>query len=90
MIKTEERTNLWYAKFPPLTPWFGPEQDPVRPGVYMVDQGRDGSFVQPVFSFWDGSDWYPQGSLPNDAMKLICYGPIRCKFRQWRGLKESA
>lgn len=82
----EERLNLWYAKFPALTPWFGPEQEPMRVGVYMVDQSHQG-FEQPVFSFWDGGNWYPQGSLPNDAMKWVCYGPIQYEFRRWRGLQ---
>lgn len=85
----EERLNIWYTKFPPLTPWFGPGEEPTRVGVYMVDQSRN-EFPQPVFSFWDGGNWYPQGSLPNDAMKWVCYGPIKGSFRQWRGLQEQA
>ena len=84
----EERLNLWYAKFPALTPWFGPEQKPVRVGVYMVDQSRDG-FEQPVFSFWDGAHWYPQDSLPDKVMRWVCYGPIKNRFRKWRGLQEQ-
>lgn len=83
--------NDWYSKFPSLTPWFPPNQPPVRPGVYMVDQAwRPGQETEAVFSYWDGNYWHPQGSLPDDAIKLVCYGPIKARlFRKWRGLLKG-
>jgi len=81
------RIDHWYTKFPPLTPWFKPDVNPVRVGVYMVDQSWSGVVEQPVFSLWDGKTWYPQGSMPKDAMKFVCYGAKKGKpFKQWRGL----
>jgi len=75
---------------PFLTPWFPSDVAPVRPGVYMVDQSwRPGQEIESVYAYWDGIDWYPQGSSPKDAMYTRSYGPKKNgqKFRQWRGLK---
>jgi hypothetical protein len=85
--------DRWYTKFPPLTPWFPHDVVPVRVGVYMVDQSWPDQVEQPVFSLWDGNSWYPQGSTPDDALRWVCYGPIKRgeymapAFRQWRGLR---
>lgn len=92
-MKPNEVFDPWYAKFPPLTPWFPPTKRPVRPGVYMVDQSWPDQVEQCVFSLWDGKNWHPQGSTPEEALKWACYGPIKTgryrphAFRKWRGLK---
>jgi hypothetical protein len=86
--------DRWYTKYPPLTPWFPHKVAPVRVGVYMVDQSWPDQVEQPVFSLWDGNNWYPQGSTPDDALRYVCFGPIAHgkymapAFRQWRGVKE--
>ena len=86
--------DRWYTKYPPLTPWFSHKVAPVRVGVYMVDQSWPDQVEQPVFSLWDGKNWYPQGSTPDDALRYVCFGPIAHgkymapAFRQWRGVKE--
>lgn len=76
-----------FLKPRPRTPWFPSDVDPIRPGVYMVDQSwRPDQEIEAVYAYWDGLDWYPQGSSPSDAMYTRSYGP-RQKFRQWRGLR---
>ena len=85
--------DRWYAKLPPLTPWFPHDELPVRPGVYMVDQSEPDQIEQPVFALWDGNSWYPQGTTPENALRYVCFGPIKrgpymhTPFRKWRGLK---
>ena len=71
-----------------LTPWFT-DEDPVRAGVYMVDQSR-GDDEQCVYSFYDGQgNWYPQDSTPDKALRWICYGPkINDQFKKWRGVMK--
>ena len=92
-LRMKASVDLWYTKFPPLTPWFNHMIKPFRSGVYMVDQSWPDQVEQPVFSLWDGKDWYPQGTSPDDALRWVCYGPIvrdkhmRPAFRQWRGLR---
>ena len=94
-MKLDEKilNDRWYATLPPLTPWFPPTKRPVRPGVYMVDQSHPDQIEQCVFSLWNGKNWHPQGSTPEDALKWACYGPIKTgryrphAFRKWRGLK---
>jgi hypothetical protein len=74
----------------PRTPWFPQDVDPVRPGVYMVDQAwRPHQEIEAVYAYWDGTNWYPQGTTPSDAIYTMFYGPKKNgqKFRQWRGLK---
>lgn len=93
-MKLDEKmlNDRWYATLPPLTPWFPPTKRPVRPGVYMVDQSHPDQIEQCVFSLWNGKNWHPQGSTPEDALKWACFGPIKTgryrlhPFRKWRGL----
>ena len=86
----DDPDRWWYEKFPPLTPWLPGEEKPVRQGVYMVDQSWPGEETQPVFSYWDGANWYPQDSEPDKAMRWLCYGPKKGRpFKQWRGLKGA-
>ncbi len=76
------------TKKQPLTPWFPPDKPPIRPGVYIVDQSWPGQKTESVYAYWDGTNWYPQGTTPNDAMYTMCYGLKKGRpFKQWRGLK---
>ena len=73
---------------PFLTPWFPPDQPPVRPGIYMVDQSWTDRETESVYAYWDGTEWYPQGSTVKDAAYTMCYGPKKGRpFKRWRGLK---
>ena len=73
-----------------LTPWFSGKQKPVRVGVYMVDQSWPDSEIQPqaVYAYWDGTYWYPQATYAHLAVDLICHGPSKYPFRQWRGVMK--
>jgi hypothetical protein len=73
---------------PFLTPWFPPDIPPVRPGIYMVDQSWTDRETESVYAYWDGTEWYPQGSTVKDAAYTMCYGPKKGRpFKRWRGLK---
>ena len=73
-----------------LTPWFTPDQQPVRVGVYSTEWKS--LPYQPWCNYWDGGQWLAGGPLPADATSLrVPLDPenVANNMRFWRGLTES-
>lgn len=73
-----------------VTPWFSADSKPARPGVYQRNFGFLAS-ESPVFSYWDGRNWYWWGETPVAAQGNFLNGSFSmCQAGfGWRGLLDK-
>ena len=67
-----------------LTPWFSPDVNPVRAGVYEVKQDDTSAW----YRRWDGEDWYVGGPTPGWASNAVI-ALDNGHRAPWRGLAEE-
>lgn len=69
-----------------LTPWFAPNQKPVRDGRY---QAQDASMRCNCCWFeleWRGGEWFAKGCLSGDRFAVHFFPS---QLRRWRGLTKD-
>lgn len=70
-----------------VTQWFSKRENPVRKGVYMVNNGYSRDIE---YSYWDGIIWYERGLGVREAEKFHRDNWVQYSFSggYWRGIAK--
>lgn len=72
-----------------MTPWFGPNQKPVRVGVYLTCVDKFDRHPWDGYAYWMGDRWASSQITINGA-GYYRYTVSSCQARYWRGLTKPS
>ena len=71
-----------------MTPWFSPEENPARYGVYETKQNSNTSLKW--FNYYGPKGWCVGHMTPNGALYSALHGGLGKHSKMfWRGFKEN-